>query len=48
MCNAVDIDEDTLKQIAQKTAADITRDNSILCTSIYADIDRLEKTEARG
>jgi Ca-activated chloride channel family protein len=43
----VDIDEETLKQIAAKTGAKYYRaDNSDTLRAIYADIDRLEKTEA--
>jgi Ca-activated chloride channel family protein len=43
----VDIDEETLKQIAAKTNGKYYRaDNSDTLRAIYADIDRLEKTEA--
>jgi Ca-activated chloride channel homolog len=43
----VDIDEETLKQIAQKTGGKYYRaDKSDTLRAIYADIDRLEKTEA--
>jgi Ca-activated chloride channel family protein len=43
----VDIDEETLRQIASKTGAKYYRaDKSDTLRAIYADIDRLEKTEA--
>ena len=43
----VDIDEETLQQIAAKTGGKYYRaDNSDTLRTIYADIDRLEKTEA--
>ncbi len=42
----VDIDEETLTEIAKKTGAKYYRaDNSDTLRAIYADIDRLEKTE---
>jgi Ca-activated chloride channel family protein len=42
----VDIDEDTLKEIASKTGGKYYRaDKSDTLRAIYADIDRLEKTE---
>ncbi len=42
----VNIDEDTLKQIADKTGGKYYRaDNADALRAIYADIDRLEKTE---
>ncbi len=43
----VDIDEDTLRQIAQKTGGKYFRaDNSDTLRNVYTEIDRLEKTEA--
>ncbi len=43
----VDIDEDTLKQIAEKTGGKYYRaDSSDTLRRVYAEIDRLEKTEA--
>jgi len=43
----VDIDEETLTQIAKKTGGKYYRaDNTDTLRAIYADIDRLEKTEA--
>lgn len=43
----VDIDEDTLRQIAQKTGGKYFRaDSSDTLRNIYTEIDRLEKTEA--
>jgi Ca-activated chloride channel family protein len=43
----VDIDEDTLKKIAEKTGGKYYRaDNAKKFQEIYADIDKLEKTEA--
>jgi Ca-activated chloride channel homolog len=43
----VDIDEDTLRQIAQRTGGQYYRaDSSATLRSIYDEIDRLEKTEA--
>lgn len=43
----VDIDEDTLQQISQKTGGRYYRaDNAARFQSIYAEIDTLEKTEA--
>jgi Ca-activated chloride channel family protein len=43
----VDVDEDTLKAIAAKTGAKYYRaDSTDTLQKIYADIDRLEKTEA--
>lgn len=42
----VDIDEDTLKKISEKTGGKYFRaDNTDALRSIYAEIDRLEKTE---
>jgi Ca-activated chloride channel family protein len=42
----VDIDEDTLRQIAAKTGGKYYRaDNANTLRTIYAEIDRLEKTE---
>ena len=44
---AVDIDEDTLQQIADKTGGKYYRaDNAEKFRQIYAEIDKLEKTEA--
>ena len=43
----VDIDEDTLKKIADMTGAKYYRaDNAEKFQSIYAEIDKLEKSEA--
>jgi Ca-activated chloride channel family protein len=43
----VDIDEDTLKKIASMTGAKYYRaDNSERFQAIYAEIDKLEKSEA--
>ncbi len=43
----VDIDEDTLKEIAKRTGGQYYRaDNAKRFQAIYAEIDRLEKTEA--
>src|SRR4030095_13661412 len=43
----VDIDEDTLQKIAQMTGGKYYRaDNAAKFQSIYAEIDRMEKTEA--
>ncbi len=43
----VDIDEDTLTKIAEKTGGNYFRaDNSQTLRNIYSEIDRLEKTEA--
>ena len=43
---AVDIDEDTLKEVAKKTGAQYFRaDNAEKFEAIYAEIDQLEKTE---
>ena len=42
----VDIDEQTLKEVAQKTGGKYYRaDNTEAFKEIYAEIDRLEKTE---
>ena len=44
---AVDIDEDTLQKIADKTGGKYYRaDNAEKFQAIYAEIDKLEKTEA--
>jgi Ca-activated chloride channel family protein len=46
---AVDIDEDTLKQISAKTGAKYYRaDNSETLRTIYADIDKLERSEVEA
>ena len=45
----VDIDEDTLQKIAEMTGGKYYRaDNAQRFQAIYAEIDKLEKTEARG